>query len=325
MAKISAIIPIGNTHKYLANCLDSVLSQSFQDFEILCVLYNSNIKDIRLLNKYSQYDNRIKVIESVNQNRSRAKNIGIQNVEGKYICFLEPDSYIHENFFIKAFEHFLQFESEFIFTKSLRYNPKDESYYESASEYTTAFEQKYKSSVFNESKCDENAFFNLPCSCWGKFFNKDFLTTNNFIFNEEICYEDNVFSAQTFFKADKISYIDDFLYVSMSTGQREKEDIFDTFKVFQLTREIISKNALYEKYKTKLLLFEMKSLLYHLSKAEDANKRIFFDEIKDNYLHFRIDELNLKELEDSEIFATFIKLLKYSYDEFYSYFQRLCI
>ena len=89
--KVTVIIPVYNMEQYLAECLDSVISQSLRDIEIICINDGSNDNSIAILRAYESRDNRIKVIDQENKGVGIARNIGIKAARGKYVIFMDPD------------------------------------------------------------------------------------------------------------------------------------------------------------------------------------------------------------------------------------------
>ncbi|MDQ0975379.1 glycosyltransferase involved in cell wall biosynthesis [Neobacillus niacini] len=94
MPKISIIVPIYNVEQYLPKCIDSILSQTFKDFEVLLVNDGSPDKCGEICDNYAKMDNRIKVIHKVNNGVSSARNKGIELSKGEYIAFIDPDDTI---------------------------------------------------------------------------------------------------------------------------------------------------------------------------------------------------------------------------------------
>ncbi|MGI2120105.1 glycosyltransferase family 2 protein [Shewanella oncorhynchi] len=92
---ISIIIPVYKVERFLARCLDSVLAQTYSDFEIICVNDGSPDNCGVILAEYEKNDNRIKVINQVNQGLSVARNTGLDFARGNYICFVDSDDAIH--------------------------------------------------------------------------------------------------------------------------------------------------------------------------------------------------------------------------------------
>lgn len=107
MNKISIIIPIYNAEKYLNRCIDSVLSQTYADFELILVNDGSTDQSAVICNNYIQSDCRVKYIEKINEGVSIARNIGITNSCGEYITFIDADDFIapqYLEYLIKSFE-----------------------------------------------------------------------------------------------------------------------------------------------------------------------------------------------------------------------------
>lgn len=94
MPRISVIIPVYNTEKYLKECLDSVISQTFYDIEIICVNDGSKDNSLSILKEYTQKDSRIKVINQENSGVIAARNNGIKEANSEYIFPLDSDDYI---------------------------------------------------------------------------------------------------------------------------------------------------------------------------------------------------------------------------------------
>lgn len=95
MPKISVIIPVYNVERFLSRCIESVLNQTYDDFEIICVNDGSPDNSAFILENYSQKDKRIKVITQKNQGLSMARNNGFENAVGEYVYFLDSDDAIH--------------------------------------------------------------------------------------------------------------------------------------------------------------------------------------------------------------------------------------
>lgn len=93
--RISVIIPVYNVGKYLRGCLDSLLAQTFTDYEAVCVNDGSTDGSLAILEEYAQSDIRIKIFSQKNQGQSIARNMGLGLMCGEYVFFLDADDYIH--------------------------------------------------------------------------------------------------------------------------------------------------------------------------------------------------------------------------------------
>ena len=97
MTRFSVIIPVYNVESYLRECLDSVLCQTFQDWEAICVNDGSSDNSLAILDEYAAKDSRFKVVSQANGGLSAARNTGIDNASGEYIVFLDSDDWIEYN------------------------------------------------------------------------------------------------------------------------------------------------------------------------------------------------------------------------------------
>lgn len=95
MPEISIIVPIYNVERYLPRCLDSVLGQTFKDFEVICVNDGSPDGCAEILADYADRDSRIRVLSQPNQGLSMARNNGLKLASGEYIYFLDSDDALH--------------------------------------------------------------------------------------------------------------------------------------------------------------------------------------------------------------------------------------
>jgi glycosyltransferase involved in cell wall biosynthesis len=95
---ISIIIPVYNVEKYLENCLNSVINQSYANLEIILVDDGSTDNSSKICDEYKKKDDRIKIIHKKNGGLSEARNIGIENSNGKYITFIDSDDTVELNY-----------------------------------------------------------------------------------------------------------------------------------------------------------------------------------------------------------------------------------
>lgn len=102
--KVSIIIPIYNVERYLERCLDSIISQTHSNIEIICVNDGSTDSSGLILSKYKSKDNRIIIISTENGGLSRARNIGIKLATGEFFMFIDSDDYIEPNMVEKLVE-----------------------------------------------------------------------------------------------------------------------------------------------------------------------------------------------------------------------------
>ena len=97
MPIISIIIPVYNVELYLKDCLNSILAQSYKDFEVLLINDGSSDKSGNICDEYAVIDNRIRVFHQKNSGVSSARNLGLREAKGEWICFVDSDDWIDNN------------------------------------------------------------------------------------------------------------------------------------------------------------------------------------------------------------------------------------
>lgn len=94
MPKISVIVPIYNAEKYISNCIDSIINQTFTDFELVLVDDGSTDLSFNIIEKYLEIDNRLRLFQQTNKGAAAARNYGIKKSTGEYIVFVDADDTI---------------------------------------------------------------------------------------------------------------------------------------------------------------------------------------------------------------------------------------
>ena len=210
---ISIIIPVYNVEKWLNKCIDSILSQSYENFEVILVNDGSTDKSGDICDKYSKGDNRIKVFHNKNKGLSYSRNFGVKNSNGKYVMFVDSDDFISDINIIDKFINILEKDkSDFIYTSYCRFNDENEE------EITEILpidinnnHIKGKSGIEILSMLIEKN--NYHHAAYLKICNRKFLIENNLLFKEGIYHEDAEWSPKLFYYAKRISIYNEPYYM----------------------------------------------------------------------------------------------------------------
>lgn len=206
--KISVIIPIYNSEKYLRDCLDSVLSQTLEDIEIICINDGSVDGSLDILKGYAEKDKRIVVLDKANEGVSVARNIGINKANGEFVCFMDSDDLyptddVLETLYSKAKEnHVLVAGGEFsVFDENIK--PYE-------------FKQKFGKSIdgylFSKDDIVKYQDYQFDYGFHRFIFAREFLIKNNISFPLYTRLEDPIFFikvmhyAKCFYALNKITY-----------------------------------------------------------------------------------------------------------------------
>lgn len=213
MPKISVIIPVYNVEDYIGQCLDSVINQTFENIEIICVNDGSTDNSLEILNRYAEYDKRIIIINQENKGLSNARNVGIKLAIGKYIYFLDSDDFIDINAFEKLYYiaeldklDFVSFNYEVVCDDN---SLNDIYLHKKKRERNIMFDDIYSGFDMFEKLVLSN---NYQSQVWLLFINRDFFVKTNIMFKEGILHEDNLFTFTLILSSNKVRQVSDKFY-----------------------------------------------------------------------------------------------------------------
>ena len=246
MYYISIIIPVYNTEKYIERCLQSVLAQTYQQFEIIIVDDGSTDKSIEICKKYALKTSKIKIVQIKNSGQSVARNVGIKNALGDYICFVDSDDWIDCRLLEKSVSCLHTYNCDIVkFTSII-----------TSSEQSKLESKDYDIEVYNASGALYEYFFGdekkLRVQVWSGIYKKTLF--HNLEFPRGKVFEDSYVTPQLLAKAQKTVYVGypGYFYFmraesTMHIGVTEsKIAAYDVYKV--LYEKICKKFPEYEDY-----------------------------------------------------------------------------
>ena len=188
--EFSIIVPIYNSEQLLSNCIDSILAQTFTDFELILVDDGSTDRSGKICEEYAEKDLRIKVLHTCNQGVSMARNLGLSVAQGKYINFIDSDDWVAPNCLEKYAEARINYDYDLVYVEMVRISEDGNTSVISLTE-CSAESDKDLSGVF--ASLLECSVFGYACN---KSFKRDIIKSNAVSFNKEFrLYEDAVFTA----------------------------------------------------------------------------------------------------------------------------------
>lgn len=211
MDLVSVIIPIYNVEKYLCECIDSVLAQTYSELEVILVDDGSPDRCGKICDEYKEKDARVKVIHKENGGLSDARNAGLEEARGTYIYFLDSDDYIIENCIQTLVNFMEQNQLDVIHFDALTFSDEGEisdsrkSYYQTKYLYSDIYTgpEAYDQLIrFNEYRSPVQYFL----------FKADFIKKNVPLFHKGILHEDEEYTLFVFLAAKRVMYIPLTLY-----------------------------------------------------------------------------------------------------------------
>ena len=200
---ISVIVTTYNNEKYIKACLDSLLAQTFQDFEIVVIDDGSTDQTSKVLNQYSA-NSRLKIHHQPNAGVSAARNQGLKLSHGKFVCFVDSDDYVAKNYLEKLVAPLLQDPTIDISVCGYQEIYQDrQASYPLKPQLLTGF-QATKNLLLNQRDFDVLA--------WNKLYKKSLFTDYDILYPVGQIHEDNLTTYKLFAAAKKIQYLKDELY-----------------------------------------------------------------------------------------------------------------
>ena len=201
MPKISVIVPVYNTEKYLHRCVDSILAQTFTDFELLLVNDGSPDKSGEICDEYAQKDTRVRVFHKENGGVSSARNLGLENAQGKWITYVDGDDWIEPTMYEELYKKAIEDNADVVYS-DLKMVFKDKEEYYSIAKHSWDKKEMMKNYIASVWTCLVYAIVR-----------RDVYEANNLKSPTHLCYcEDFWLSVRLFHFAKKISYINKAFY-----------------------------------------------------------------------------------------------------------------
>ena len=281
----SIVIPVYNVEKYLNQCVDSILSQTFKDFELILVDDGSKDNSGQICDGYAQMDARVKVIHKENGGLSDARNEGTSQASGKYIIYVDSDDYIDGDDFLEEVYSKAQNGADVICYKFRKYYDNAGKFGECSFSFPDFESYNTLPERVRYLVCRDSFY----CSAWSKAIKLELIKDNEILFEKGLLGEDQEWYYHVLIKAKSIDAIDRAFVIYR---QRENS-ITKTFKIKNLT------DCLYiiKKWNTQIGIAEIeeeyKTALYHslaklycniliaYTNLKDKNKKKYYKELKE--------------------------------------------
>ena len=273
MYKVSILIPIYNVEKYLHQCLGSVINQTLEDIEIICINDGSTDNSPAIINEFASKDTRIKVINKPNTGYGHSMNQGLKMAQGKYVGIVESDDFVDLN----------MFESLFKAAETSKADIIKSNYFEQVknnSKFIEVFKNEEYGKIFSP-KIHQN-IFQSPTSIWSAIYRREFLLNNDIYFNETpgASYQDVAFVFKSLACAESILPIKNaFLHYrkdNPDSSVKSKEKVFCIFDEFEEIDKFLNKRSeLKEVYKYVIPPLKYKHYLFNYKRMADKFKFIF--------------------------------------------------
>lgn len=240
MPKVSVIVPIYNVEKYLEKCINSLLSQTLEDIQIILVNDGSKDNSGNIAKEYEKNNkDRVIYVEKENGGLSDARNYGLKYATGDFIAFLDSDDYIEKNAYEEMYNKAIEENADYV-----------------ECDFIWEFPNKIRVDKQYPYKNKKEMLSFVRVVAWNKLIKRQLITDNNLEFPKGLRYEDIEFTYKLIPFINKFAYVDKpFIHYVQRKGSIanvQNERTAEIFTVLDNVIEFYKKNNIYEEYRNEL-------------------------------------------------------------------------
>ena len=308
--RISIIVPVYNTEKYLKKCLDSLRFQTYENLEFICVDDGSTDGSFEILKEYAKIDERFKIYQLEHRGTSIARNFGLDKAIGEYVSFIDSDDWV----FLTLYSTFSEYLQNCAVDLDI--------YMFNVAAYVVGFNDVVKQTFFDLSDWNKKngeysiySFddcmrpFSRNLSAANKIYRKEFLCSNCIKFPEDLKYEDQFFCIKAFLRAKSIMINENVFYryrnmIAESSSCVVTPKVFDIFKILDLIEAEINDLNLYESYKYALFQFKYNIYSAHFKFCPQDLRDKYYKDMRERLIvaEANLDDRISKKLRNYQIF-----------------------
>ena len=322
--KVTIVVPSYNSETVIGQCMDSILAQTFKDFEVIVVDDESTDNTVAIAQEYAEKDSRVKVVPKKHENAGISRNVGIDMAEGDYIVFWDSDDYFELNALELMYNKCIEDDADICLCDAWHYNEmlqRDENGLKIDPEYLP---EKIPFSRKDIPDTIYNVTANVP---WNKMFRLKFINDNKIRFQSLPKANDAYFNLMTMALADSITVVNEKLVhwrynqEMKSTTTDSKRSPMHVFEAFEAAYKDLNDLGVYEEIRMSFLNKALGSYLYVLSCQQGLdnldNFRQVYDYIRDKGLReFGFDTVKEEDVQKQKKFERLQYVVDGSYEEY---------
>lgn len=323
MTKVSIIVPFHNVGNYISKCLSTLIYQTLDDIEIICIDDSSDDDSLDIVKAYAQNDTRIKILHTPGfSGQSTARNIGLEIASGEYIGFVDADDWIELDMFEKMYNAAKNAGSDITMCKAQLYDDKEQTFY-TDDYYSLKVLERFGCSCFSPSDTKDE-ILKINVVVWNKIYKKDFLQDINAKFQNGFIYEDLPFFFETYLKAKKINIVREDLYYyrqnrTFSTMQNSDKKVYDRIPMVERTYNILKQWEFFEGKKPEIINWIVDDIFHRYTLLEDKYYEDYYARMKEFFLKIELTQDDWENLKTSYCYDEFKNIRERSYLQFWNF------
>ena len=316
--KISIIIPIFNSENYIKECLNSLIYQTFKNFEIICVNDGSTDGTLEILKEFKNKDKRIHIINQINRGAEIARNVGMKESKGEYLMFLDSNDIFSNTMLEELYTKIKENNLEIIICNSINFKIfNDEKIFNEHKNIIFSKEQIfYFEQTFSSQNIDKYFFEIFIWWPWDKIFKKDFIENLELDFKNLNSTNYLIFIYLTVLSSKKISFLDK-IFINHRIGvklsmENFKENKYDNYyyAIKELKKFIKEKN-LYKKFKQDFINYVASFSIWKLESISGKSFCYLYQKLRNEWWNeFDVIRYNKKYFYNINVYKKIKYILK---------------
>ena len=276
MTKVSIIIHVYNAEKYLGKCLESLLSQTLQEMEIICVDDGSSDGSPEILKRFQERDGRVRILTQENQYAGAARNNGMKEAQGEYLLFLDADDFFENTLLEKVYNQGKKMEADIVLFGAKQYN--DKTGIVSPASWYFKRDALPRENPFSGKTENTDVFAIVTPAPWTKLFRREFVEKQGLSFQGLQNSNDVYFVLTALALAEKITYVDEelvFYRVGMKGSLQGSKSLHpDCFiEAYAGVYHELQRRGIYERYEEGFMNILLSGCAHNLRTVTDWELR----------------------------------------------------
>ena len=291
--RISVLIPVYNAEEYLNESITSLLNQTLDDFELICVNDGSKDNSLDILNEFSKKDSRVKVFDKENGGCGSARNRALDEAKGEYIYFFNPDDLVPANTLEEAYKSAVFNLVDMVIFKANIFDENGISDEEIFFKLYKNLKQKdYERFTFTYKDIDDFVVGG-GFAPWSKLYKKEFLDSyDDFRFDTGMAFDDVPFHVKSMIRAKRLAYVNKILYHyrvdNANSVNSTSSNGFDIFKVIDIVKDFLIKEGVFDEFEKRFYIFQINHTLAYIISTNSAE---YYNIARDRFL--KIEDYNV--------------------------------
>ena len=270
MPEVSVVVPVYNVEDYLAKCIESILNQTFKDFELILVNDGSTDHSLDVIRKYEQLDERIKVVNKPNGGLSDARNAGMAIARGVYIDFVDSDDSIEPDLLKECMEKFHETDADMVIFDVYQYYQKTNT--------REVIKNVYDGSKIYSLQSNPEMMTRILNAAWNKMYRLSLFKDSQIIYPWGCYYEDLGTTYRLLARCSKVAFVNKPLYDYLKDrpGNITTQFNFSVYHVLdmlKITMDDYQKLGIYDQYYEELKYLAGVNILECLKKTRNVNDK----------------------------------------------------